>query len=72
MKLSISLPDDDVAFLDRYATSHDVGSRSAVVQRALRLLRAANLEVAYAAAWEEWDGSEDAAAWDATSGDGAT
>ena len=32
MKLSVSLPDEDVEFLDRYAAEHGIGSRSAAVQ----------------------------------------
>ncbi len=68
MKLSVSLPDDDVAFLDEYASDHALASRSAVVQRALDLLRAMELGPAYAAAWSEWQA--DAALWDATVADG--
>lgn len=69
MKLSISVPDDAVTFLDSYAATHQVSSRSAVIQRALGLLRAAELEDAYAAAFEEW-ARGDAEAWDSASGDG--
>jgi Arc/MetJ-type ribon-helix-helix transcriptional regulator len=43
MKISVSLPDEDVEFLDQYARSIGAGSRSAVVQRAIRLMRAAEL-----------------------------
>jgi hypothetical protein len=55
MKLSISLGDDEVAFIDRYAAEHGVDSRSAVVQRAVSTLRALELGEDYAAAWQEWD-----------------
>lgn len=58
MKLSVSLPNDDVAFLDDYATSHGMTSRSAVVQRAVDVLRAAQLGPAYADAWATWDAEE--------------
>lgn len=68
MKLSVSLPTDDVEFLDAYASSHGLASRSAVVQRAVDLLRVAQLGPAYADAWGTWE--EDAAAWDVTAGDG--
>lgn len=67
MKLSVSLPDGDVAFVDEYARTHGIDSRSGVVQRALTLLRVRELSDDYVAAWEEWD---DAAAWDATTADG--
>ena len=69
MKISVSLPDDDVAFLDRYARS-TAASRSAVVQRAIRLLRAAELGPAYAQAWEEWAAAGDGDDWDVVAGDG--
>jgi Arc/MetJ-type ribon-helix-helix transcriptional regulator len=70
MKISVSLPDEDVEFLDQYARSIGSGSRSAVVQRAIRLMRAAELGPAYARAWEEWAAEGEAAAWDAVVGDG--
>lgn len=70
MKLSISLSEDDVGFLDAYARHRKVGSRSAVVQRAVHLLRLAELEEAYEQAWEEWDDGDDAGLWDATAADG--
>ena len=41
MKISVSLPDEDVEFLDSYAESQGYGSRSAVVHTAVRLLRSA-------------------------------
>lgn len=69
MKLSVSLGEDDVAFIDRYATEHGVDSRSAVVQRALGLLRALELGEEYAAAWDEWERSE-GDVWDVALTDG--
>lgn len=70
MKLSVSLPSEDVAFLDAYAKSKHIDSRSAVVHRAVRLLRASELGAAYEDAWREWDESGAADDWDAASGDG--
>ena len=70
MKVSVSLPDEDVEFLDKYAQSQGIESRSAVVHKAVRLLRAAELGAAYEEAWAEWGHSEDAALWDAATGDG--
>lgn len=69
MKLSVSLPAEDVKFMDRYAKELGIGSRSAVVQRAVRLLQASELGPDYEAAWEEW-ASGDAEAWEATAADG--
>lgn len=68
MKLSVSLSDKDVEFVDRYAAEHDVGSRSAVVQRALLLLRASELGDDYAAAWAEWGPEQDV--WEPAVADG--
>ncbi len=70
MKLSVSLPDEDVEFLDQYARTQGYDSRSAVVHRAVRLLRASELGSDYADAWNEWSDSRDAGAWDAVVGDG--
>ncbi|HUG31052.1 MAG TPA: ribbon-helix-helix domain-containing protein [Candidatus Limnocylindria bacterium] len=70
MKVSISLPDDDLAFLDEYTQKSGLESRSAAVQKAVRLLRTSELSEAYAAAWEEWDSSGDAALWETTVADG--
>lgn len=69
MKVSVSLPDDDVEFLDDYATRPGVGSRSAALQAAVRLLRASQLRVAYEQAWDEWESTDDAALWDSPVGD---
>lgn len=70
MKVSISLPDEDLAFLDQYTKDAGLGSRSAALQKAVRLLRTAELREAYAAAWEEFDTAPDAALWETTVGDG--
>jgi Arc/MetJ-type ribon-helix-helix transcriptional regulator len=69
MKLSVSLPDDDVSFLDRYARAHGMPSRSAAVHRAVELLRAEELGPAYADAWETWDADE-GHAWEGALADG--
>jgi Arc/MetJ-type ribon-helix-helix transcriptional regulator len=70
MKISVSLPDEDIDFLDEYAKTLGIRSRSAAIQRAVRLLRASELGPAYAEAWEEWETSGDADAWDSVVGDG--
>lgn len=68
MKLSVSLPDEDVEFLDEYSESKGIPSRSAVLQKAVRLLRATELGSAYEQAWDE--STDESDAWDATSADG--
>ncbi len=67
--MSVSLPAPDVEFIDSYAVEHAVVSRSAVLQRALALLRANQLGDAYLAAWTEWDVAE-ADGWEALAADG--
>ena len=64
MKISVSLPDSDVEFLDSYARAHGVESRSAALHEAVGLLRAAQLGSAYEDAWTSWAASGDAGAWD--------
>lgn len=70
MKVSVSLPDEDLEFLDQYTKDAGLESRSAALQKAVRLLRTAELSTAYAAAWEEFDPKGDAALWETTVGDG--
>jgi Arc/MetJ-type ribon-helix-helix transcriptional regulator len=70
MKVSVSLPEEDVEFLDSYAEEQGIESRSAVLHKAVRLLRALELGDAYAEAWDEWAGSADAALWDRALADG--
>ncbi len=72
MKVSVSLPDEDVEFLDAYARSKGIESRSAAVHKAVRLLRASELGAAYEDAWQEWTDSGAADEWDAVVGDGLT
>jgi antitoxin MazE9 len=70
MKVSVSLPDEDLEFLDRYAAKEGIGSRSAALHRAVDLLRAAELGPAYEQAWAEWADDDASDAWDSTAGDG--
>jgi antitoxin MazE9 len=70
MKVSVSLPREDVEFLDEYAKKQGYESRSAVLHKAVRLLRATELSAAYENAWREWAESGDAEVWESTSADG--
>ncbi len=70
MKLSVSLPVEDVAVLDDYARTRGLRSRSGAVRHAIRLLRHAELEQDYAAAWDEWESAEESPGWEATVDDG--
>lgn len=70
MKVSVSLPEEDIEFLDAYAAAQGIASRSAVLHKAVRLLRAAGLGTAYEDAWTAWASSGDEGAWATTAGDG--
>lgn len=68
--MSVSLPQEDVEYLDDYARTQGLESRSAAVQKAVRLLRASELGAAYEDAWTDWAESEDGQLWDAVTADG--
>ncbi|CAN5445582.1 type II toxin-antitoxin system antitoxin MazE9 [soil metagenome] len=70
MKLSVSLPVEDVAILDEFVRTAGLPSRSAALQHAVRMLRLPDLEQDYEAAWSEWEVSDDQAAWAMTAADG--
>ena len=70
MKLSVSLPVEDVSYLDAYAQAQGLDSRSAAVQKAVRLLRSSELGAAYEDAWTSWAESDEADLWDDTTADG--
>lgn len=67
MKVSVSLPDEAVEFLDGLVLEGSAESRSAALHLAVRTLQASRLESAYEAAWREWHDSGEAALWDRTS-----
>ncbi len=70
MKLSVSLPDEDVAILDEFVRTAGLPSRSAALHRAVRMLRLPELDQDYEAAWNEWEASGNHKAWDVTAADG--
>jgi Arc/MetJ-type ribon-helix-helix transcriptional regulator len=70
MKLSVSLPAEDVEYLDEYARAQRLESRSAALHKAVRLLRATELGSAYEDAWTEWAESDDDQLWDVVVDDG--
>ncbi|MBA2299696.1 MAG: antitoxin [Chloroflexi bacterium] len=70
MKVSVSLPGEDVQFLDDYVTERGLESRSAALQQAVQLLRTGELGAAYEAAWDEWEVDAENSAWDEAVGDG--
>lgn len=64
-KLSISLPQDQYEFVERYQSTHHYKTRSEVIREALHLLQQTQLESCYEEANEEIDDP-----FDATSSDG--
>lgn len=70
MKISVSLPERDVALLDEYARVAGLPSRSAAMQRAVGMLRNLDLEDDYAAAFDEWEASGEHDTWGVTAADG--
>ena len=70
MKLSVSLAEEDIEFLDAYVKDQGAGSRSAALHKAVGLLRAAQLADAYEDAWASWASSDDPGTWDAALADG--
>lgn len=70
MKVSVSLPEDDVRFLDVYVETQGIASRSAALQRAVRLLRAHELDSSYEDAWQEWDDEGEGELWEVAASDG--
>jgi antitoxin MazE9 len=70
VKVSVSLPAEEIEFLDAFVRERGLDSRSAALQQAVRVLRTGELGAAYEGAWEEWASSGDADLWDRTSKDG--
>ncbi|MGL5810410.1 MAG: ribbon-helix-helix domain-containing protein [Nocardioides sp.] len=70
MKLSVSLPDEDVAIIDDFARRSGLRSRSAALRCAVAMLRLPELERDYEAAWDEWEESADRTAWESVAADG--
>jgi Arc/MetJ-type ribon-helix-helix transcriptional regulator len=70
MKVSVSLPEEDVVYIDEYAQRVGAPSRSSVLHQAVALLRMSELEDAYAGAFQEWHESEDRELWDRAVSDG--
>jgi len=66
----VSLPDEDVGFVDEYMARTGSSSRSAAIHEAIALLRNASLEDAYLVAWEEWESDGEADVWEVAVGDG--
>lgn len=70
MKLSVSLSDEDVEFLDEQTRAGLFASRSAALQAAVTVLRQSTMRDSYAEAWDEWEASGEDAVWESLAADG--
>lgn len=70
MKISISLSEDEIALVDAYVDHAGLPSRSAAIQKAIRMLRYPTLEDDYVRAWSEWSSDGEGEAWESAAGDG--
>jgi Arc/MetJ-type ribon-helix-helix transcriptional regulator len=70
MKVSVSITEDDVVYLESQIASGRFATRSAAMHAAIKLMRTRDLEAQYAAAAHDWRESGDGAAWDAANADG--
>lgn len=70
MKVSVSIPEQDLRFLDDYAEDKGLGSRSAAVHEAIVALRQMALTLEAEQAIAEWYDSGEAEVWDVTVADG--
>lgn len=67
---TITLSEADDEFLQLYVEMHPGMTRSGAIRDAVGLLKAAELEEAFRAAFAEWSDSQDADMWERTVGDG--
>ena len=69
-KISVSVSDEDVRFVEGELRAGRFPSRSAAVAAGLRLLRESALVDSYAEAFAQWHASGEAEAWETVAGDG--
>jgi len=70
VKVSLSLTDDDVRFLDERSRGGGYASRSAVVADAIRAMRMADVVDMYVEDFKAWEESGEARLWDLAASDG--
>lgn len=70
MKVSVSIPEQDLRFLDDYVVDKGLGSRSAGVHEAIGALRQMALTLEAEQAIVDWYDSGEAEVWDVTVADG--
>lgn len=69
VKLSVSMSDGDLEYLDKIAADMK-GNRSAAIHKLLRIQRELDAEDAYAQAFDEWERSGEDAIWHSAAHDG--
>lgn len=67
MRVSASLPAEDVEFLDSFRRANGFRSRSSVLHLAIYMLQGAQLTSSYEAAWAEWQDTPESVEWAAAS-----
>ena len=70
MKVSVSIPEQDLRFLDDYVVAEGLDSRSAGIHEAIGALRQMALTLEAEQAIAEWYDSGEAEVWDVTVADG--
>jgi len=70
MKLSVSLPEDDVRFIDAYSRDAQLNSRSAAIQKAVQSLRESLLAEEYDQMFSDSGYLAETDAWNSTAADG--
>jgi Arc/MetJ-type ribon-helix-helix transcriptional regulator len=63
LRISLSLPAEDVEFLDTFRRAKGFHSRSSVLHFAIYMLQEAQLTSSYEAAWAEWEDTPDGVDW---------
>ena len=70
VKVSTTLPERDVDFIERYTIRNNLPNRAAAYQAAVRALRHEDLMRQYEEADKEWYESGEVEVWECTVGDG--
>ncbi len=69
-KLSISVKDNWLSFIEEYQKNYNIKSRSEVLERGLAALKQLELQDQYHLAYKEWFNSDENDIWDLTTADG--
>jgi Arc/MetJ-type ribon-helix-helix transcriptional regulator len=70
MKLSVSVPEEQIERLDRIVEARGLASRSAAIQEGIELLIHDSLVAEYKSAFREWTDAGEGTTWESTVNDG--